>query len=967
MSSQNTTGGAESTESTGLTSGGILTINANPALLDISDGEGFAVDNYTDPENATKLIVTWSGQTDIPIANIVTQDYTFIGINSNGSVVQQSDPFTDSQERDIIVLGMIIHSDNATITAVLHNPNTRFDLALQVTDFVKAIGGINTFGNVFSANGANLSVDKSAGTIYRIGSNYAVSKQNPSTTDQSLSSPQTLLPQYRDGSGGFITEGTTSFVDVGQYDDNSGTLATVPNNARWQAQRLWVLEAGLTIIIYDQNTYSDMAEAEASITSETFETDTVTTGFGVLRGWLIVSKDTTDLSNSSQAKFITASSIASTSEPPTVGGGTINPSASQLNTGLNNGGILSVASGTTFSIEDGNGWVVNNYDNPDNPIERKVTWSGLTGITVTNIGIQPRTFVGIDENTVVIQQSTDFTFEQRRDIIVLGAVIHTDLATVTSTSTFPVTRFDLSSQFVDFVKVVGTVNVHGNSISANAGANLSIDRSQGSMYRLGANYATDKKNPSIVTDIAASPQTFTTRYRDGGGGFTISAPTTSADPDNWDDGTGSLNTVANNWWTVQRVYVFPSGVATIMYGQAEYQNLDDALDGLSTEVFEIDPVVVANAVLRGYIVVQDGTTDLTDTADALFVEGNKFGTASAGGVASIPTTLQQAYNNSVAPQTVLDGAKGAWAIRDNAAPLGTNLFEIADSPGTTKFFAVDANGIVAPAATVAPGDLVLARDISDSNTLKEFTAQSIADLGGGGSVTSVSGTSNRITSTGGSTPVIDIAATYVGQTSITTLGTIVTGVWTGTDIAIADGGTGSSTASGARTNLGLGTIATQNANAVVITGGTIAGTTATTFTFSTGSIGVGVTATTMSIDNTSSAVATTAYVKQLVKIVQTNVACNSNITYTQDIDTNHYFKLTVTSNCTLDFTFNGSNVQSMCVELINAGAFTVALPAGMEWPGGTAPTFTSSGRDIIVVWNNGDSLVSAALIGQDYS
>ena len=45
------------------------------------------------------------------------------------------------------------------------------------------------------------------------------------------------------------------------------------------------------------------------------------------------------------------------------------------------------------------------------------------------------------------------------------------------------------------------------------------------------------------------------------------------------------------------------------------------------------------------------------------------------------------------------------------------------------------------------------------------------------------------------------ASTYVGDDSITTLGTITTGTWNGTDIAVADGGTGSSTASGARTNL----------------------------------------------------------------------------------------------------------------------------------------------------------------------
>jgi len=57
-------------------------------------------------------------------------------------------------------------------------------------------------------------------------------------------------------------------------------------------------------------------------------------------------------------------------------------------------------------------------------------------------------------------------------------------------------------------------------------------------------------------------------------------------------------------------------------------------------------------------------------------------------------------------------------------------------------------------------------------------------------VTSVGGTLNRITSTGGTTPVIDIDANYVGQSSITTLGTIGTGTWNGGVVGGTYGGTG---------------------------------------------------------------------------------------------------------------------------------------------------------------------------------
>ena len=80
-------------------------------------------------------------------------------------------------------------------------------------------------------------------------------------------------------------------------------------------------------------------------------------------------------------------------------------------------------------------------------------------------------------------------------------------------------------------------------------------------------------------------------------------------------------------------------------------------------------------------------------------------------------------------------------------------------------------------------------------TFEQFSGAGQISAGNGltktGNTIDVVGTADKISV---SSNAITIASSYVGQSTITTLGTITTGVWNGTDIGVTHGGTGLSAA-----------------------------------------------------------------------------------------------------------------------------------------------------------------------------
>ncbi len=203
---------------------------------------------------------------------------------------------------------------------------------------------------------------------------------------------------------------------------------------------------------------------------------------------------------------------------------------------------------------------------------------------------------------------------------------------------------------------------------------------------------------------------------------------------------------------------------------------------------------IDDAYLASSYIKADGTRPLTAGWDvgAFAVTAKSFavdGTAGDGYV----NLLAQASNAAAPAATGLNlfsGSAGnlSWAVKN-----GTDTF----ARSFTGTLTADRNW-----ALPDVGGTIALIDGGQTFTAATWNGTSIGTAYTDAKIKTVTGTANRLSIGGTSTdPTFDIDSAYVGQTSITTLGTITTGVWNGTDIPVSAGGTGLSTFGGTNTIL----------------------------------------------------------------------------------------------------------------------------------------------------------------------
>lgn len=447
----------------------------------------------------------------------------------------------------------------------------------------------------------------------------------------------------------------------------------------------------------------------------------------------------------------------------------VDPSRRVVGTGLYGGGHVTInADDTKFDLSAGRAVFSDQYSDPDDAPSELVIWTAQTAIDadllagrLTYVGIRrdnvapsggTSTAITVTINNVpaqtvyLVQSPVEYTPAEAREVVQIALLIHPG-AIISQVQALPSLVIDATQTLRDLLYVLGTLNVTGNEASAN-GANLNIDVSAGTQLRAGSGYGDSeaaRKSINFSNQEARSPATFQYLYRDGGGGYTNGADTTTIVPGLYDDGDGTLAVVSANRWSIQRIWCFTSGNVRITPGQFTYGSSTAALAALASEAHEYDPTLDSGA-LTTFLIVRGGATDLSDSGDALFRVASRFG---VGGGTIAPTAASTAYTVddagdwSVEPTTVKAGLD-ELAARRYVTDGGTDG-QVLTSDGANGYTWEDSaggGGLAVSSQTVSTGNITSGNS-ADVNfaTPAGFTSVSVMSI----EVTRTAGTGESFT------------------------------------------------------------------------------------------------------------------------------------------------------------------------------------------------------------------------------
>lgn len=350
--------------------------------------------------------------------------------------------------------------------------------------------------------------------------------------------------------------------------------------------------------------------------------------------------------------------------------------ATIMSSGILRGGDLSISSSTTYNLSAGEGILVRRIGDTNQYVH--VAWNDFNNITPTYLNSSLSSYIAIDEYGNIVESNTPFTLEDTIDLISIGAIGHTDLATITAINTKQEIAYSPAGQVHDLVKSTGMINIYGNVFSAN-GSNLKLNKTDGSIFGLGINYTNNRDVPNTRNIPLANPVTFAYRTQAGSYG----SSTTDINPNIWDNA-GTIETVPTGKYTAQRIYILNNGAIRIQPGQHIYDSMAKAVSSLAGEIFTPNPAIAENGLLRCVIVIKKNATDLTDTLHCKILNGTKFNQIAGIGGQSV-SNMNDVYVNSDG-EAITIGNSGAIVIKSGTGNDNDPVLRILNNAGDEVFY-----------------------------------------------------------------------------------------------------------------------------------------------------------------------------------------------------------------------------------------------------------------------------------------
>jgi hypothetical protein len=354
-----------------------------------------------------------------------------------------------------------------------------------------------------------------------------------------------------------------------------------------------------------------------------------------------------------------------------------------------------VTGSTTFTIAPATGWIISNTDgNASVPIITPVSYAGVVNTTTPYLSTADATYLLITSSSTLLMQTSFPTPAQRRSNIYIGKIVHpnrTSIQGVDETTDFVQSPMSVIRDMFVPIKYVNA----GISFYAN-GANLNLNETAGNLYGVGLNFTAFDTNPDMVSISAGTAVQFYYRTQAGGTTGLVSA----VSPGYYDVGGTVTAIVGPPRYTNQRIFIFPTGVINIQYGQTLYTSMALALAGLPNENFVLAPNSASTGFLVGVIAIASNATALNNTAQATFVPVSKFGEITNAANGTTTATMQQIYNNSVIPEIITSTGIGAVVYQNGLASDTSAVFEIENIAGSVT-------ASITGAGVITGSDLVL--------------------------------------------------------------------------------------------------------------------------------------------------------------------------------------------------------------------------------------------------------------------